>query len=273
MTAKQHRIDSTQNETLKTLARLREKKHRLLTQRFLVEGHREIERAIAGKIQLRSVYFCTEMQTQTQATIDLLNTLGDVCEHAYQLSTQAFNKISLRQNPDGFLAEATSSEIKIADLNLPENPLIIVAENVEKPGNLGALIRSAVAAKADAVISTEAGVDFQQHNVIRNSQGLVFTIPAVSASNEELRQFLKGSGIQSIATLPQATTSYWDCSYLQGTAIIVGNESTGLSNYWEEHCDLRINIPVAPLAESLNVNIAATLCLFEAHRQRTLAGR
>lgn len=261
-------ISSRNNPLIKQIAKLKTHRYRSQLRQFIIEGLRELIRAKNNHVELDNLYICKEFLQNNNASQSFLSEW--IHDHApiTLLSPGAFAKLSNRQTPDGFLATSKVDKASIENLNLPRNPLILVAEGIEKPGNLGALIRSTVAAGCHALLLTNPLVDLYHPNTIRNSQGLVFSLPCVTTTNDELIKFLKQNQIQTIATFPNAKKIYWNCDMIKPTAIFVGNEANGLSEFWRKQANEAVSIPVTPESESLNVATAATLCLFEAVKQR-----
>lgn len=267
------RIESRQNQRLKELVRLVEqRKARQASGRFVVEGAFEIRQALAAGIAIEELYVLESRQSEGG-----VQTIVQGCARWPQLrlfdvAGPAFEKISQRQGPDGVLAVATAPALALESLQLPENPLLLVVEKVEKPGNLGALIRSAEAAGADALICCDPVADLYNPHVIRNSRGLVFHLPAVVAAQEQVAAFLQERKIAIVATTPEATLAHWDCDLRAAVAIFAGAEHEGLSDYWLQRAQKKVRIPMAGNADSLNVNVASALVLFEALRQRGSRG-
>jgi TrmH family RNA methyltransferase len=259
-------LQSRQNPRVQYLARLRERAHRDEQQRFLVEGRRELERAQARGV-IEEIYFCPEhfRSTAEQALLDRAQQAGvPLC----RLAAAAFEKASLREGPDGLLGVARAWKSSLSNLPLPAAPLLLVVERVEKPGNLGALMRSADAAGATAVIVCDPVTDLFNPHVVRNSQGALFSVPAVVSAPEETLAFLRAKKIAAVATTPAATLAYWDVDLRGPAAILVGGEKDGLTQFWLEAANHQARIPMAGQSDSLNVAAAATLALFEAVRQR-----
>jgi TrmH family RNA methyltransferase len=259
-------IQSRQNPRVQNLARLHERAHRDAQQRFLVEGRRELERALTRGI-VEEIYFCPELFREggDEAIIERGAQAGvALC----QLATSAFEKISLREGPDGLLGVARVWPHSLADLHVSATPLLLIVERVEKPGNLGALLRSADAAGADAVIVCDPVTDLFNPHVVRNSQGALFSVPVAVAPAQAALDFLRAKKISLIATTPAATLDYWDADLRGSVALAVGGEKDGLTPFWLEAANQRVHIPMAGQSDSLNVAAAATLALFEAVRQR-----
>ncbi len=261
-------IQSPHNPRVKNLVRLRNARHRRRQGLFLVEGLREISRALEHGLSLQTLFFCPEhfKSGQSRAIIDkVVSSKIEVC----QLSATAFAKCSLRENPDGLLAVAPVWETKFEDVRFATSALLLVVESVEKPGNLGSLIRTAEAAGADALIVTDPVADIFNPNVIRNSQGALFGFPVVVGDNDASLAWLKGKGVQILATSPAANENFWRADLKAAFAIVVGSEKDGLSDFWLGNATHRIKIPMAGRSDSLNVNVAAAVTLYEAVRQRS----
>jgi len=261
-------IESRQNDQVKNLVKLRERKHRNRQERFLVEGLRELNHALGAGYEIESIYYCPEF-FPSQAHTDYIDTLRrENSLPLTRMSEEAFVKASFREGPDGLLGLGKQQGHSLHELKLPEAPLLLVLEGIEKPGNLGAILRSADGAGADAVILIDCVLDLYNPNAIRSSQGLVFALPIVSAERDALTDWLAAKDIQAIATTPDTDSLHWEPDYKQPTALFLGSESDGLSDYWLEQANARIRIPMSGQADSLNVAAAAAVCLYEATRQR-----
>ena len=186
----------------------------------------------------------------------------------YEVTPQVYEKIAYRGSTEGLIAVVKSKDHGLATLQLPENPLIIILESVEKPGNLGAVLRSADAAGADAVIVCDPLTDLYNPNLIRASIGALFTVPTVAVDSVECIDFLKERGIRILTAQLQDSELYYDMDMTCGTAIVMGTEATGLTNQWRRAADAHIRIPMRGQLDSLNVSVSAAILLFEAVRQR-----
>lgn len=254
------KIDSLQNEKIKNIIKLRDSgQERKRQGLFLIEGRREINLALKGGVEIKRLFYCPDYNRQKLAISQ---------EKIIETARKVFAKISYRENPDGFLAVARFREIKLADIKLSPMPLIIVLEAVEKPGNLGAILRTADAAAVEAVIINDGKTDLYNPNVIRASQGAVFTVPTVISSIRETVDFCKNNKIKILATTPAAKKSYTEINYNSGCAIILGAEDKGLSRPWLKAADEEIKINMRGQIDSLNVSVGAAVILFEAIRQR-----
>jgi TrmH family RNA methyltransferase len=259
-------IQSRQNPRVQNLARLHERAHRDAQQRFLVEGQRELERALARGV-IEEIYFCPELfrDNHDPGLIERATQAGLTLCH---LAAPAFDKVSLREGPDGLLGVARAWQHSLDDLKFSATPLLLIIERVEKPGNLGALLRSADAAGVDAVIVCDPVTDLFNPQVVRNSQGALFSVPVAVAPAQDTLDFLRAKNIALVATTPSAQLDYWDADLRAPTALAVGGEKDGLTPFWLEAAMQRVRIPMAGQSDSLNVAAAATLALFEAVRQR-----
>jgi TrmH family RNA methyltransferase len=266
-------IQSRQNPRVKNLVRLRERRQRERQGRFLVEGLRELGHALDAGTEVEELFFCPELFPTGDhgELIDRVRRGGRI--RLSRLSASAFDKVSAREGPDGLLGVARPAGCGLDELELPEEPLLLVLEGIEKPGNLGAILRSADAAGVDAVVLADCVLDLYNPNAIRASQGLVFALPVVTVGSEKLVDWLRMRGIRTFATTPAAGSSLWETDFTGPAALLLGSESEGLGALWQEAADVPIRIPMAGRADSLNVAAAAAVCLFEARRQRDARGR
>jgi len=261
-------ITSFSNPRIKEITKLRKRSHRDKSGLMIIEGYREIKRALAANIQITELYFAEEFFQQ-----DSMNDFIDKCKNAeiklFQCSKAIFEKISYRDNPDGLLALAPqiSNGMEVLD-NLKENPLIVVAEAVEKPGNLGTILRSADGAGVDAVIICDKCTDINNPNVVRASTGTIFSIHIIETSTEETIEWLQKNNFTIVATTPHTDKLYTDINMTGPTAIVVGTEKDGLSDKWLNQNNAEVKIPMLGIADSLNVSTATTILLYEALRQR-----
>ncbi len=262
-------ISSRQNPRVQALARLlREKQARTEAGRFVIEGARECARALAAGVKPHEYFICPALFREGDDTA-LLETLGHSEATGFELSQSAFEKASGRQGPDGFLMTTPLLECSLENLKQSkENPLFLVLENIEKPGNLGALLRSADAAGVDAVICCGQTIDIHNPNVVRNSQGALFSVKIACATNEEAAAFLEKHNALILQTTPAAEKLYWDAPMKNTCALLLGSEKDGLSDFWLNKTGTSIRIPMHGGADSLNVSVAAAIVLFEAVRQR-----
>lgn len=264
------RITSTANPKIKAAYALRDRRDRDTTGVFIIEGYREIFRALHGAVRFRELFFCPSLflGENEEGLLEALSSAG--CSST-EVSEHVLRKISYRDRPDGLIAIAEKMQKKLSDISpkiTKKNPLVVIAEAIEKPGNLGTIIRSADAAGADLVIVANGCTDIYNPNVVRASVGTLFTIPVVEASNAETLSFCQQHQLFLIAATPEASVPYTDVSMKQGIGIVVGTEQLGLTDFWKEACQCRASIPMRGVADSLNVAMATTIILFEAVRQR-----
>ncbi|WP_278035121.1 TrmH family RNA methyltransferase [Flavobacterium nitratireducens] len=256
-------ITSIQNPFIKSLVLLQEKaKNRKQTGTFLIEGVREISLAIKGNYEIETILFCPDICSETEAK--KLAPKTDFIE----INTAVYQKLSYRETTEGILAIAKSKSLQLSDLQLSENPLILVAEAPEKPGNIGALLRTADAANLDAVIIANPKSDLYNPNIVRSSVGCLFTNQIASASTSEIIAFLKEKNINFYCATLQNSTSYHTQDYTKPTALVVGTEATGLTQEWRDAATQNIIIPMQGEIDSMNVSVAAAILIFEAKRQR-----
>ena len=259
-------ITSLQNPRVKKLLELQEKsRSRRGDQLFVIEGPREILLALAGGYEIESLYFCPQLITTDEAK-QVVKKAGNA--EQIELSLPVFEKLAYRQSTGGLLAVAVMKPHGLQDIQLSENPLILVCEGVEKPGNLGALLRTADAARLDALIICDPKADFYNPNVIRSSVGCVFTQPVAAATSEQTIAWLRQEGIRIIATALTASTRYDKMDLTQPSALVMGTEATGLTDVWLRASDQNIIIPMRGVIDSMNVSAAAAVVVFEAARQR-----
>ncbi len=259
-------ISSPSNPLVKRLVRLRERRARDAEGVALVEGAREVVRALDGGWRPRLIATCAALASPEAAAVaDRLDAAG---AERVELGAAAFAKVSLRQHPDGVLALVVPPERDLEGLPWPADGLYLVVDGLEKPGNLGALLRSADAADVDAVFVTGRGTDLHNPNVVRASMGSLFARPVLAIEPEELRAALRRHAVRLVVTSPHADRDLWDADLRGPSAIVLGTEHEGLAHDWLAAADERVRVPMAGLADSLNVATTGALLLFEARRQR-----
>ena len=260
-------ITSTQNPKIKRLIQLQQKSsERKSAGLFVVEGAREVLHCLHSGYELSTLCVCPEILEGYEGAAELLSLVRQ--GQGYEVSPKVYRRVAYREGTEGVIAQMKVKTLRLDDLDLPENPLLMILERVEKPGNLGAVLRSADAAAADAVIVCDPLTDLYNPNLIRSSIGAVFTVPTVACSSEECIDFLKRKGIQILTAQLQDSSLYYDTDMRRGTAIVMGTESTGLTNIWRNAADAHIRIPMKGQLDSLNVSVSAAILLFEAVRQR-----
>ena len=268
------RVSSPQNPRIKQLLRLQQKSaERRALGLTLVEGLRELTIAIEAGVAVATIYTCPELASAT--SLADLNTLFAGRPNApewFEVTRPVFEKVAYREGSDGLLAVLRTPARTLADLRLPPNPLVIVLEAVEKPGNLGAILRTADAAPVDAVLIGDPRTDLFNPNVIRASIGCVFTVPTVAASVADILVFLKEKGIRTYAAaLAPEARPYTEYDFRGPLALVMGTEADGLSPQMREACDETVIIPMMGRIDSLNVSVATAVLTFEAVRQRSQA--
>jgi TrmH family RNA methyltransferase len=258
-------LTSPQNPKIKQLVRLKDRKERDETALFLIEGYREVKRAIEGGVHFESLFICEELFLGSNEPL-LIKQVG---VETFTLPAHLFEKISYRDRPDGLIGVAHQMQKTLKDLH-PKNtpPLYVIAESIEKPGNLGTILRTSDAVGADGVIVCDRCTDIYNPNVVRASVGTLFTLPVIEAKGSDAYIWLKEHKIQVVAATPSATLEYTDAPLSGPVAIVVGTEQLGLSDIWMKAADIHVKIPMRGVADSLNVAMATTLLLYEALRQR-----
>ncbi|MDR3061468.1 MAG: RNA methyltransferase [Dysgonamonadaceae bacterium] len=260
------KIVSLQNSRIKQISKLQAKaRERKTTGLFVIEGAREISLAIEGGYSIESVFVCYELFSKSDYP-ELLKQVRS--NFLFEVSEAVFEKIAYREGSDGLLALAKPKSHHLNDLKLPENPFIILLEAVEKPGNLGAILRTADASGADAVVVCDPLTDIYNPNIIRSSVGCLFTVPVAVCSNSEALEFMKSGGIKIYAAELSATRRYHETDFTVPSSIVMGTEADGLTGFWLENADARIKIPMRGKIDSLNVSVSTAVITFEAMRQR-----
>lgn len=256
-------ITSTQNPKVKSLLALEKPRERRRQQLFIVEGQKEIGMALKAGYAIGNLFYCVDIFPETD-----LASLGVDDKFLVPVTKEVFDKIAVREGSGGVIAVAQMKTNRLEDLALGRNPLVLVLESVEKPGNLGAILRTADAAGVDAVIVADPQTDFYNPNVVRSSLGCVFTQPIASATTEETIAWLRKQGVKIFCTYLEASTPYHTIDFRGPSAIIMGTEATGLSETWVNKSDANIIIPMQGAIDSMNVSTAAAVVIFEVRRQR-----
>lgn len=264
-------ITSAQNPKIKTLLELQEKsKARRREGLFVVEGQRELEHCMSTGYEVHTVFICREI-TGERGFNDICRVVeaGASC-NVIEIPKVLYEKVAYRGSTEGVIAELHCREHSLENLNLKDNPVVVVLESVEKPGNLGAVLRSADAAGVDAVIVCDPLTDLYNPNLIRSSIGGIFTVPTAVATSEETIKWLKAKDINIYTAQLQDSEWYYDTDMTGGTAIVMGTEATGLTDIWREAADAHIKIPMLGRLDSLNVSVSAAILMYEAVRQRNV---
>ena len=262
-------VTSPTNPKVKRLVRLRNRRNRDAEGVFLIEGFRELSRAADTGTRIDELYVCEDLflGTNEPALVDRIASAGSRCHF---LAPTPFRKIAYRDRPEGLLAVAPQFDTRLSQLDLPQDALLLVAEAIEKPGNLGTMMRTADAAGAAAVVVADPTTDPYNPNVVRASLGSLFTVPLGVAPAVEVMRWLAAGGIRPVVTTPAARIDYWDAHYAGMVAVVVGSEQYGLSEGWLDGRYQAVRIPMAGSADSLNASTAAGIVLFEAVRQRAV---
>ncbi len=260
-------ITSTQNPKLKHAVRLQQRRDRDEEGLFLIEGYRELLRAMQGGVVIEALFYCPPLflGSNEPALIEKIHQQG---AHLYPCNEAVLRKLSYRDRPDGLVAIAVQMRKTLSALPVKSHPFFIVAEAIEKPGNLGTILRSADAVAVDGVVVCDRCTDIYNPNVVRASTGTLFTLPVVEASSQEALAWFQSRGIQIVAATPSAPAEFTQTDLTGPLAIVVGTEQLGLSKLWLEQANIQVRIPMLGQADSLNVATATTLLLYEVLRQR-----
>jgi RNA methyltransferase, TrmH family len=265
-------ITSPANARLKALAGLRRRRTREDSGHTLVEGYEELVLALDAGVLPEALYYCPELMLDAAIQTRVVEQVRRDGVETVQVSRVAFEKAAYREGPDGFLAVVPAVARHCADLDVGRCALTLVCEGVEKPGNLGAMLRTADAAGADAVIAADPVTDWGNPNLVRASKGTVFSVPVASDSTSDALAWLDSSGIALVATTPDTDLLHTDVDYTGPVAIAVGAEKYGLTQTVLDHAAYKVRIPMAGKANSLNVATSAAIVVYEAVRQRAAAG-
>lgn len=257
------KITSVKNTRIKNFQHLQKARERKEQNVFIIEGIKEIEKVVKSGYRFKSVYFCPAI-ISSEAVLALIPSATDF----FETSKEVYDKIAYRENSGGIVALVTPRSHQLNELQLPKTPLILVLESVEKPGNLGALLRTADAAGVDAVIVCDPQTDVYNPNAIRSSIGCVFTVPIAVSDSQETITWLQENNVNIYCTYLQAAKPYHQTDFTLSSAIVMGTEATGITKQWVDAATHNIIIPMQGAADSLNVSTAAAVVIFEACRQR-----
>jgi TrmH family RNA methyltransferase len=260
-------ISSTDNPKIKGAIKLRERRCRDEESLFLIEGYRELDRAVQGKVEIEALFFAEELFLGSNERT-LIQKIEKSGAKIYSCSERVFRKISYRDRPDGLLAIAKKMNMRLDQLSMKKTPLFVIGEAIEKPGNLGTILRTSDAVGADAVIICDRCTDIYNPNVVRASVGTLFTLPVIEDTSENVLTFLQKHQVQIVAADPNAKSLYTDANLRKSTAIVFGTEQLGLSEFWKKNATTTVQIPMKGVADSLNVAMACTVLLYETLRQR-----
>lgn len=259
------KITSLQNPKVKNIAKLAKSRERKLQNLFVIEGARELSLALAGGYVIDMVFVCRELFSKTDYP-DVLDRVP--YDLQVDVSEEVFRKIAYREDSDGLITLAIPQKHNLDSLKLSKNPFIILLESIEKPGNLGAILRTADAAKVDAVVVCDPLADLYNPNVIRSSVGCLFTVQTATCSSQDAYDWLQANGICSYAAELEASDWYHKADFTSPSAIIMGTEADGLTDFWLKNSNFRIKIPMRGEIDSLNVSVSTAVLAFEAMRQR-----
>ena len=262
-------VTSASNPRLRAVLALRRRRVREEEGRTVVDGYEELALALDAGVVPDTVLHCPELMLEADRQSALVERARALGASTVRCSRAAFEKVSYREGPDGFLAVVPVAGVPLDDLALPPDPLVLVCEGLEKPGNLGAVLRTAEAAGVAAVVAADPVTDWGNPNVVRSSKGTVFAVPVAAASTGEVLAWLRRNGIRLVATTPDTETAHTAVGYQGAVAIAVGTEKEGLTDVALGAADARVRIPMVGRVNSLNAATAAAVVVYEAVRQRS----
>ncbi len=260
-------ITSLQNKKIKFARTLRTRNKREKNGLTLLEGYRAISRSLECNMQFQTCFYSPPLFLGSNE-MPLLAKIAETGAEVIQVSEGVLKKMAYRDRPEGIIAVAKTKQHTLAEIPIRENGLYIIAEAIEKPGNLGSILRSADAAAVDGVIVCDKCTDIYNPNVITASTGALFSVNIAEATSEETLQWLKDNNIITLAATPEAKEIYYKTTMTEKIAVIVGTEQHGLTDFWKKNADINVTIPMLGYIDSLNVATATTVILFEAARQR-----
>lgn len=260
-------ITSIQNQLIKDLFLLQEKsKARKKANLFVIEGIREIEIALKNNYEIAQLLVCFDLFSDTKFN-DFKRNIALNTE-LIEISKDVYQKIAYRESTEGIIAVAKTKDHSLESLQLPKNPLVVVLESLEKPGNIGAILRTADAANIDAVIIADPKTDLYNPNIVRSSVGAIFTNNIAIANSAEAINYLKTKNIAIFSAILQEAVPYYSVDFTNGSAVVMGTEATGLSSIWRDQSTANIIVPMQGQIDSMNVSVATAVLIFEAKRQR-----
>ncbi len=263
-----HVITSLQNPRIKSAIKLRDRRGRGKQGRIIIDGSREILRAIGGGVELVELFVCREVCASDDAQ-ELLAAAKDTSAEWIDVAPHVLEKLAFGQRTEGIVAVAQTPQRCLSELALTPRPLVVVLEGVEKPGNVGAVVRSADGAGVSAVIIADGHTDIYNPNAIRASLGSIFTMPICAASSDEAKAWLTGQALRIVTAIVGGQTLYTGVDFTAPTAIVLGSEAVGLSDIWRDDCVTPIRLPMCGVSDSLNVSATAAVLFYEALRQRS----
>lgn len=253
-------ISDINAEDVMTVNRLRRRDYRRRTGLVIVEGYPEVAQAVRAKVPVEVLYVCPDIFQPAAGEFSGLNVV--------EVTKDVFERMAFGERLKGILALCKPQPVTLNDIVLKPDPLVVVLENVEKPGNLGAVVRTSDGAGVDLVVMCDSQTDIYNHHVVRSSIGTIFWVKTVEASKEELFEYLRAHNIRTFAASAKVNHLYTDTDFRGGTALVLGNEHNGVSPFWLERCDQTVKIPMLGRASSLNVTVSASVLIYEARRQR-----
>lgn len=266
-------ITSLQNPRLKNAIKLRDRRGRDTQDRIIIDGARELSRALDANVYIVEVFYCPDYADAEDAVSRVVDRVGEMGVEVLETTPDVFEKLAYGDRQEGVVAVARTPRHSLYDFLLTNKPFVGVLEAVEKPGNIGAVIRTADAAGVSALVVADAGTDLYNPNVIRASLGTVFTLPVCTATSVETRAWLRSRGAKVFAARVGASQDYAQADYTGATAIVFGNEARGLSDVWSGDDVTAISLPMLGAADSLNVSATAAVLFYEALRQRQSRSR
>ena len=270
-----NKITSLTNPRIKEIVKLRNHKYRVSKSLTVVEGGREILAALLGAFPVKELFFCPDKDGEAARENDLIiSKFNDLGLPVYEVTELVFDKISYGKACSGILCLCGIINSSIDDLPAKEDPFFVVIETVEKPGNLGAILRTCDGAGVDAVILCNEKTDMFNPNVIKSSLGAIFNVKTISSTNEQVGKYFKENNVRICASLPDAKGIYTEADLSGGAdggvAIVMGSEHEGLSDFWKQAADVKLSIPMQGHSDSLNVSVSTAILVYEALRQRHL---
>ncbi len=262
-------ISSLQNPKVKYTFKLRNRRFREKEKITIIEGYRELKRAFEYGMQLKECFYCPPMYLGENEN-DLIQTLSNNNVSVFEVNESVLRKLAYRDRPEGLIATVSTLEHSLDKIPIKPNGLYLIVESIEKPGNLGAILRSADATAVDGVIICDKKTDLYNPNVIRASTGALFSVPIAETNLSELKEWLNKNSINALAATPHTDKMFTTIDMTKSIAILVGTEQYGLSDALLEFANVNIKIPMLGKIDSLNVATAATILLYEAVRQRNL---
>ncbi|MDD4317391.1 MAG: RNA methyltransferase [Victivallaceae bacterium] len=260
-------ITSRQNPAVKAVCSLRNRPERERSRLTVLEGYRELTRAFEYGIKIVECFYCPEMFLG-ENEYPFLRTLSDAGVRVIKVAASVLEKMAYRERPEGLVATAVMKSHTLENIPVKKNGFYLIAESIEKPGNLGSMLRSADAAGVDGLIICDKGTDLYNPNVIRASTGALFCVPLAETDSVTALNWLRANDIKILSATPHSEFNYSEFDFTGGVAIVVGREQTGLTEFWLEQADLKVKIPMLGKIDSLNVSSAATILLYEVARQR-----